>query len=197
MGRRYPLIAASLAALSVSLWAPGLAHAAGGNYAIDGGSAREQSHVRRALQASRFDWDVIPGRIKIHLRRGVDSRSTPGEIWIDRDLLDAGVFSWAVVQDEYAHQLDFALFDDEVRAMLTIALRGRAWCRAETPGLPHSDYACERFTSTLVWAYWPSKLNTYRPEVRGDEAAAMPARQFRRLVESVIVSRLAAMSSTR
>jgi hypothetical protein len=192
--RLYPLALASLAAV---LWTAGPAHAAGGTYTVDGGTARERAQVTRALQASRFDWDVIPGSVAIHIRRGLDSHSTPGEVWLDRDVLNAGVFSWAVVQDEYAHQLDFALFDDAVRARLTVLLGGRAWCSAVTPGLKHSDYACERFASTLVWAYWPSALNAYRPETAKDEAAALPAPRFRRLVESLVAERLATTRSTR
>lgn len=192
--RRYPV---ALVGVLVVLWTAGPAWAGGGNYAVDGGTARERVQVTRALDASRFDWDVIPGRIAIHLRRGLDSHSTPGELWLDRDILNAGVFGWAVVQDEYAHQLDFALFDDGIRARLTMILGGRAWCTASFPGLRHSDYACERFTSTLVWAYWPSALNAYRPESSADEAAALPAPRFRRLVESVVAERLATTRSTR
>jgi hypothetical protein len=194
VSRRHAL---ALAIVASVLATAGPAHAAGGAYTIDGGTVRQRTQVTRALEASRFDWDVIPGPIVVHLRTGMDSHSTPGEIWLDRNLLNAGVFSWAVVQDEYAHQLDFALFDDDVRAMLTIALGGRAWCSASFPGLSHGDYACERFTSTLVWAYWPSALNTYRPESRSDEAAAIPPAKFRRLVDSVVAQRLAATRSTR
>jgi hypothetical protein len=194
IARAFARVAA--AASVVALTVPASAHAVGGQYAFRGGTAWERTQVRRALDVSSFDWNVIPGRITIHLARGVDSRSEPGNVWIDRDLLRAGSFAWAVVQDEYAHQIDYALFDDVTRARLTAALGGKAWCGSHAPGLRHSDYGCERFTSTFVWAYWPSKLNAYRPESRADEAAAMPARSFRRLVDSLLAERLAAFSTT-
>jgi hypothetical protein len=184
------------ATLLAALTVPGTTLAVGGQYAFVGGTGWERTQVRRALDVSSFDWNVIPGRVTIHLARGVDSRSEPGHVWIDRDLLRAGSFAWAVVQDEFAHQIDFALFDDETRARLTAALGGKAWCGSHAPGLRHSDYGCERFTSTFVWAYWPSKLNAYRPESRADEAAAMPARNFRKLVDSLLAERLAAFAMT-
>ena len=181
--------ACTLVAATLALALPAASQAVGGRYAFVGGTAWERAQVRHALSVSRFDWSVIPGTVRIHLRRGIDSRSLPGEVWIDRDLLRAGAFGWAVVQDEYAHQIDYALFDDVTRAQLTVALGGRAWCASSFPGLHHSDYGCERFTSTLVWAYWPSKLNAYRPESRADEAAAMPAPRFRRMVEGLLAER--------
>jgi hypothetical protein len=181
----------SLAAL-LALAVPAAGQSRDGSYSFVGGTAWERAQVRQALAASNFDWGVIPGKVQIHLGRGVDSRSLPGEIWIDSDVLRAGPFGWAVVQDEYAHQIDYALFDETTRAQLTVALGGRAWCATTFPGLRHSDYGCERFTSTLVWAYWPSRLNAYRPETRADEAAAMSAPRFRRLVENLLAERVTA-----
>lgn len=179
----------TLAAL-VALALPATGYSRDGSYSFVGGTSWERAQVRQALAASTFDWSVIPGTVRINLERGIDSRALPGEIWIDRDVLRAGPFGWAVVQDEYAHQVDFALFDDATRAQLTIALGGRAWCATTFPGLRHSDYGCERFSSTLVWAYWPSRLNSYKPDSRADESAAMPAPRFRRLVERLLADRL-------
>jgi hypothetical protein len=179
----------SLAAL-VALAVPAAGHSRDGSYSFVGGTSWERAQVRQALAVSNFDWGVIPGRVQIHLGRGFDSRSLPGEIWIDSDVLRAGAFGWAVVQDEYAHQIDFALFDETTRAQLTVALGGRAWCATTFPGLRHSDYGCERFTSTLVWAYWPSRLNSYKPESQADEAATMPAPRFRKFVERLLAERL-------
>jgi hypothetical protein len=191
------LIAALTAlAATAALALPAAGQAVGGSYAFVGGTSWERTQVRRALDASRFDWGVVPGTVRIHLERGVDSHSLPGEIWVDRDLLRAGPFGWAVVQDEYAHQVDYGLFDDFTRARLTMALGGRAWCASSFPGLQHRDYGCELFSSTLVWAYWPSRFNAYRPESRADEAAAMPAPRFRRLVESVLAERQLSLSRT-
>ncbi|MGH3105269.1 MAG: hypothetical protein ACRDN6_14355, partial [Gaiellaceae bacterium] len=89
--------------------------AGGGRYVFDGGTARQQAQVRSALAASAFDWNVVPAEVTIHLSRTAVSSSTPGHIWLDADLLGAGVFAWATVQDEYAHQVDFYLFDDDTR----------------------------------------------------------------------------------
>jgi hypothetical protein len=186
--RNVVILIATAALLALALPAPG--HSRNGSYAFVGGTAWDRAQVRQALAASSFDWSVIPGTVRIHLARGIESRSLPGEIWIDRDLLRSGPFGWAVVQDEYAHQIDFALFDDATRAQLTVALGGRAWCATTFPGLRHSDYGCERFSSTLVWAYWPSRLNAYKPESRPDEAAAMSAPRFRRLVDRLVAERI-------
>ena len=189
MARHNLGILITLAAL-LALALPAAGHTRNGSYTFVGGTSWERAQVRQALAASTFDWSVVPGTVRIHLERGIESRSLPGEIWIDRDVLRAGPFGWAVVQDEYAHQIDFALFDDATRAQLTVALGGRAWCATTFPGLRHSDYGCERFSSTLVWAYWPSRLNAYKPESRADEAASMPAPRFRRLVERLLADRV-------
>lgn len=169
--------------------------AAGGNYKIVGGSAKEQRQVQAALDASTFDWSVVPRQVTIHIRPGVDSHAVPGQIYLDRDLLAAGIFSWAVVQDEYAHQVDFLLFDESVRSHLNSALGGRAWCHGQAPGLPHAAYGCERFASTLVWAYWPSKHNAYKPRSGRDEAASMSPARFRALVESLVSQRVSVFAA--
>src|SRR5918996_1814694 len=99
------LLVVMLAALA---FAPS-ALAGGGSYVFDGGSQRERAQVRAALEASAFDWGLVPATVTIHLRQNVQPRSSRGEIWLDTDLLAAGRFGWAVVQDEYAHQLDHFL----------------------------------------------------------------------------------------
>nr|MDQ3067751.1 hypothetical protein [Actinomycetota bacterium] len=53
-------------------------------------------------------------------------------------------------------------------------------------GLGHSAYGCERFSSMIAWAYWPSKDNSYRPESATDESAAMPALEFRLLLSALV-----------
>jgi hypothetical protein len=109
----------------------------------------------------------------------------PGTIWLDANLLDAGTFSWGVVQHEYAHQVDYALFDDAIRAHLLAVLGGGAWCY-DTELLSHGDYGCERFASTLAWSYWPSPNNCLEPEQRGDESSVLPPRRFRALLDSLL-----------
>jgi hypothetical protein len=174
-----------LVVLAAALSLAGPAQAAGGDYVFDGGSKGQRAEVTAALAASSFDWSLVPARITVHIRPLAGSYSTPGHIWLDADLLNAGRFAWAVVQDEYAHQVDFFLFDSAVRSRLNAALGARDWCYG-VKGLAHHEYGCERFASTLVWAYWPSKDNAYRPQSRNDESAAMAPARFRALLGELL-----------
>lgn len=178
--RRFLLVAVSLA-----LGLPGTAVAGGGNYAFDGGTGLRRAQVRAALEASTFDWGVVPARVTIHIRADIPTRATPGHIWLDAHLVASGRFGWAAIQDEYAHQVDFFRFDAATRHHLTGALGARDWCYG-VAGLDHAEYGCERFSSTLVWAFWPSKHNAYRPTSADDESAAMPPQQFRTLVTGLL-----------
>jgi hypothetical protein len=159
--------------------------AAGGNYTFEGGSAKEQTTVKQALNASAFDWSLVPQQIVVHIAPGIPSEATFGEIWLDSNLLDAGIFSWGVVQHEYAHQVDFFLLDDAKRQALQTALGGRDWCYTVL-GLAHEQYGCERFASTLAWAYWPSAQNSMKPAGAKDESAAMAPAKFRQLMGLMI-----------
>jgi hypothetical protein len=181
------VLLALAASLTAALAFAGPSFAGGGSYAFDGGTPAQQRQVVRALEASSFPWSVVPGAITIHVATGTGSFSRPGHIWLDAAVLDAGMFSWAIVQDEYAHQVDFFLFDSSIRQRLTTALGAAAWCR-ETPGLAHDRYGCERFASTLVWAYWPSPGNAYRPLSKRDESAAMAPARFRALMADILTS---------
>jgi hypothetical protein len=175
------LLVASLCALALS----GVAQAAGGNYVFDGGTPKQQMQVRSALDASSFDWNLVPAQVTIHLAPNTDSYARRGHIYIDSNLLSAGRYAWAVVQDEYAHQIDFYLFDDATRATLNTHLGGKDWCYGVL-GFGHSEYGCERFASTLVWSYWPSKDNTYKPTSKDDESAAIAPAKFRALMTDLI-----------
>ena len=177
-------LVSALAALALA----GNAWAGGGDYVFDGGTANQQAQVRAALNASAFDWSLVPATITIHIGQFGGSRALPGHIWLDADLLSSGRFGWAVVQDEYAHQVDFFLFDAATRDRLNRELGGRDWCYG-IRGLAHHDYGCERFASTLVWSYWQSKDNAYRPTSRGDESAAMAPGRFRSLMSSILSDR--------
>ena len=84
--------------------APG-ALASGGNYTFDGGTRAQQSQVRAALDASSFNWSLVPGTVEIHIGRGEGPHAVAGQIWLDASLLDSGRFSWGVIQHEYAHQI--------------------------------------------------------------------------------------------
>ncbi|HEY8776382.1 MAG TPA: hypothetical protein VIM33_07870 [Gaiellaceae bacterium] len=166
---------------AVVLLFPAATSGAVGGYAFDGGTKTERATVVAALEASSFDWTLLPGPITIHIVRGEPSRSLPREVWLDADLLDSGEFAWGVVQHEYAHQVDYLLLDDAQRALLLRELGGRDWCYS-VPGLAHDQYGCERFASTLAWSFWPSVENSMRPTHPGDESAAMAPARFRALV---------------
>lgn len=182
MLKRLTVLLAALAAAAVIGPAP--AAAAGGDYVFDGGTPRQQAQVRGALGASSFDWSIVP-RVTVHIGDYGVSHATPGHVYLDARLLDAGTFAWATVLDEYAHQIDFLLLDNAQRALLQQRLGGTAWCY-EVAGLAHGAYGCERFASLVAWAYWESPQNAYRPTSPRDESAAMPAAEFRTLLGSLL-----------
>jgi hypothetical protein len=169
----------------VTLVLPGQALAIGGSYTVDGGTPRERAQVQAALDASAFDWGAVRTTIRIHVRRGTATRSTPGQIWVDSRLLDAGRYSWGFVQHEYAHQVDFFNLQDRQRDALLDRLGGVTWWWG-TRGLAHEDHGCERFASSLAWAYWPSPDNALRPTKTQTEAAAIAPGAFRRLLQRLI-----------
>ena len=174
-------MAVTLAALAM----PASALAGGGNYGFEGASPAERSTVRAALNASAFDWSIVPQHVTIHVGPYGASHSTPGDIWLDRGLLGAGRFAWATVMDEYAHQVDFAVLDAPRRAVLQEKLGTSAWCY-ESADLSHGANGCERFASMVAWAYWPSKDNAYRPASPTDESASMRPAEFRNLLSSLV-----------
>ena len=171
---------------------PACADAGAPAVAFDGGTPTQHATIRHALSASSFPWEIVPARVVIHVRAGVLPHAVPGEIWLDSHLLDAGRFSWAVVQHEFAHQVDFFLLDDAKRATIAARLGGNGWWAARGLAfgpdgtVAHGDLTAERFASTLTWAYWPSRANVLRPESPNDESAALPPAAFRALVASVL-----------
>jgi hypothetical protein len=183
-------------ALGLLVLLPATAHARGGDYGFDGGTPRQQAQVRSALDASSFDWNLVPVRVTVHIGAYGTSYATPGHLWLEGRLLDAGTFAWATVQDEYAHQLDFFVLDDARREVLRQRLGATQWCTA-TAGVAHTGYGCERFASMVAWAYWPSQDNAYRPTSRKDESASMPASEFRALLAELIGARRALSSAPR
>jgi hypothetical protein len=172
-----------LAAGFLGLAVPGYAAAYGGDYVVTGGSPAERGQVVAALDASAFDWSVVPARIQIHVAPGIDSYSIPGAIFVDSRLLAAGEFGWGVVQHEYAHQVDFLLFDAGTEQRLNDLLHGADWYGF---GDPHHLRGVERFASTLAWAYWPSPQSAMRPTSTADEAGAMRPARFRRLMAKLL-----------
>ena len=181
------LLRHAVIALLAALALTGSAQAAGGDYVFDGGTAKEQAQVKAALDASSFDWNVVPVEITIHIERGARPHATPGDIWLDSRLLRSGRFSWGVVQHEYAHQVAFFLVGREQRAMLVQQLGAKDWCY-EKAGFHHDEHACERFASMLAWAYWPSRHNTEKPATRHSESAAMSPAKFRALVSALVAA---------
>lgn len=181
--RKHLQLVALVGGLVAAMLLPSVGRATGGRYAFAGGTPRQRGEVVHALQASTFDWQLVPARITIHIERGVTSQATPGEIWLDANLLHAGIFAWGVVQHEYAHQVDFFLLSARTRELLLRRLGGSAWC-TETV-VRRDQLGCERFARTLAWAYWPSPENCMRPA----RAVAASLTQFRRLVSGLIQER--------
>jgi hypothetical protein len=163
------------AVVLVCAFAPA-AHAAGGRYAFDGGTKAERGQVTAALNASSFDWNLVPGRILIHIGDGVSPHAVAGQIFLDADLLDSGRFSWGVVQHEYAHQVDFGLLTDAMRARLQPLLQASAWWGTLAQ---HSQLGCERFADELAWAYWQSPDNVMQPSGADDEGGQLAPASFR------------------
>ena len=170
----------------VALVLAGACRAGGGNYVFAGGTPAEQAQVHAALEASSFDWGLVPLQVTIHIARGIpQSYSTPGQIWLDANLLDAGTFSWGVAQMEYGQQVQFALLGETMKARLTALLGARQWCY-ESTSLPRGENGCERFAATLAWAYWPTGENSMKPSGPGDWSASMNAADFRALLAQLI-----------
>jgi hypothetical protein len=174
------IIHLALAAATLAI-APS-AFAAGGNYAFDGGSKAEQTQVTSALDASSFPWGIVPGPVVIHIGRGLASSASPKQIWLDADLLDAGSYSWGVVQHEYAHQVDFALLTPDMRAELHTLLGGTTWCGAEG----HASLDCERFADLVAWSYWTSSDNVMKPQSVTDEGGQVTPALFRSVLAALL-----------
>jgi hypothetical protein len=171
--------------LGVALAAPAGALAIGGNYVIAGGTAYQQQQVRQALAVSAFDWSIVPAQVTVTIGGVQTSESVPGQIWLSSKLLNSGQFSWGVVQHEYAHQVDFFLFDPSSRMKLLSLLGGTDWCY-EVSGLAHDQHGCERFASSLAWAYWPVPQNCMRPGASSMESAALTPSAFRSLMAGLL-----------
>ena len=185
MARFLRLVLTSIA-LALVFSAP--AFAGGGNYVFEGGTALEQTHVRDALNASSFNWGLIPQQVTIRIAPGSPTEAIPGFIWLDADLVDAGRFAWGVIQHEYAHQLDFLVLDDAKRAVLAQGLGGLAWSQTGTTAISHEQLTGERFASILSWAFWQSADNIMRPG-SNDESASMAPAGFRALLAHVLGTR--------
>lgn len=160
------------------------AHAAGGRYVFDGGTRGERGQVTAALNASSFDWSLVPGRVVIHIGDDASSsHAVAGQIFLDARLLGTGRFSWGVVQHEYAHQVDFGLLTDTMRTQLQPLLQAPAWWGTLSQ---HSQLGCERFADELAWAYWQSPDNVMQPTSADDEGGQIAPAAFRAALSSVL-----------
>jgi hypothetical protein len=155
-----------------------------GSVVFDGGTRAEQAQVNAALDASAFDYSIVPTTVTVHIARGLASEATPANVYLDADLLDAGRFAWGVVQHEFAHQVDFLLLTDDERAQLQSLLGGSAWCS----GAVHADLSCERFADLVSWAYWSSPDNVMKPASRSDEGGEVPPATFRAALDSILLA---------
>jgi hypothetical protein len=162
------------------------AHASGGRYVFDGGTRAQRGQVTSALRASSFDWNLVPGRIVIHIGNGVSPHAVAGQIWLDAGLLGTGRFSWGVVQHEYAHQVDFGLMSDPMRAQLQPLLQDSAWWGSIDQ---HAQLGCERFADLLAWAYWQSPDNVMKPSSTTDEGGQISPAVFRAALSALIQSK--------
>jgi hypothetical protein len=157
-----------------------------GPYTIEGGTPQQRAEVGRALAASSFDWSIVPVVVRVRIGRGSATWARSGHVRLGAEVLDRGRASWGVVQHEFAHQIDFFLFDDADRERMRAALGGKAWWPNHALRLAHGAYGCERFASTLAWTFWPSRHNVLRPRTRSDESAAMKPARFRALLARVL-----------
>jgi hypothetical protein len=140
-----------------------------------GGSDAAQQSARAALEASRFDWGLVPEQITIRILNCGCAGARPGEILLDEAVLTdprlGPKYAWGMVQHEYAHQVACFLLDARARRRIQAWLGGSDWCYEG--GVAHDDHACELFASSLTWAYWPRRRN-----IMGVEAV-VSAREFR------------------
>src|SRR3954467_4325958 len=171
-----------ISAAGVALALVPAAFASGGTYVFDGGNKPEHRQVTAALNASAFPWGIVPGTVVVHIAPGAASSASPGRISLDADLLDAGTFSWGVVQHEYAHVVDFALLTPAVRVQLHQLLQGTDWWGGEG----HAQLDCERFADLVSWAYWPSADNVMKPVSPQDEGGQVAPAAFRAALAAIL-----------
>jgi hypothetical protein len=184
------ILRTTVVALLASLTLAGTAQAAGGDYVFEGGSPEAQATVRAALDASRFNFDRIPAQITIRISHCGCAGAREGLIVLDEGVvLDTSLgarYSWGLIQHEYAHQIDYFLFQERDRAAVRRTLGGKDWCY-ETAGLSHDEHGCERFADVFSWAFWPSKRNVLRADAKAI-APQMSPKQLRAFVNRLLAA---------
>jgi hypothetical protein len=180
----------TLIALLASLALAGTAQAAGGNYVIEGGSPQTQETVRAALNASSFDFNRVPAQITIKISRCGCAGARPGVIVLDEAVLSdtslGSRYSWGIIQHEYAHQIDYFLFQESDRAAVRRTLGGQDWCY-EVARLGHDEHGCERFADVFSWAFWPAKGNILRADAKAI-APKMTPKKLRAFVNRLLAA---------
>jgi hypothetical protein len=184
------ILRTTLVALLASLALAGTAQAAGGDYVIELRSPEAQATVRAALDASRFNFDRIPAQITIRISHCGCAGAREGIIVLDESVvLDTSLgarYSWGLIQHEYAHQIDYFLFQDDDRAAVRRTLGGKDWCY-EVGGLAHDEHGCERFADVFSWAFWPTQDNVLRADAKAI-APGMTAKAARRFVNRLLAA---------
>jgi hypothetical protein len=89
-------------------------------------------------------------------------------------------YAWGIVQHEYAHQVAFFVLDAHDRRRVRQWLGGSDWCY-DDPSVDHDDHACERFASSLAWAYWAR----HRRKIMAVHTAVTAA-EFREMLPTVL-----------
>ena len=116
--------------------------------------------MRSALDASSFNWSVVPGPVVIHIGAADGPHAVAGEIWLDAGLLDSGRFSWGVDPARVRAPGRLRAPDgSDAHDASTALLGGSSWWGRRARPLD-----CERFADAVAWAYWPSPDNVLRPD---------------------------------
>ncbi len=152
--------------------------ASGGHYTFSGGSSFDVRRYGQALRVSAFNWSLLEQVVTVRIAPGLASGAIPGRITPDAPTRQRRIFvacraarvraSGGLLP---ARRCGARAVCREARGPDVVSGRGR---------LPHGAYGCERFASTLAWAYWPSAQ--MRPMSPGDESAAMKPARFRALL---------------
>jgi hypothetical protein len=157
---------------------------------IEGGSPETQETVRAALNASSFDFNRVPAQITIKISRCGCAGARPGVIVLDEAVLSdtslGSRYSSGIIQHEYAHQIDYFLFQKSDRAAVRRTLGGQDWCY-EVARLGHDEHGCERFADVFSWAFWPAKGNMLRAEAKAI-APKMTPKKLRAFVNRLLAA---------
>lgn len=89
--RRHLVLLVALAALIV----PAKAQAGGGAYVFSGGSEAARAQVRAALEASSFDWSLVPATVTVRIANCGCAGSSPRLIVLHETLLAAAPYGRA------------------------------------------------------------------------------------------------------